>query len=706
MKILLFELEAIESRIASCPRGVPNRVHALRLRRFFNISHQLLVASRQAQALQELADGYFTNSRNIVESVRCTVVEKAQVPGHKQPGKSEVKIEPVEAQEAPEYKAWRENISRYIRVQARPRWRATKGAFGDALPVIPFDSYRASPASIEEQKQALISALRTEDPHAVMQVVLSLADLQEGVPSMLLSLSPASFSEVLRCMDPKHFVGRQMELYKTVSTWSMRSLGLSKKFGRDEYNLFSTLFLSHVKNIMDARQRKWPFTLSDYKYMLRCARSIGHAGAAEEIWRSLTKPVQIWRDPVTKTVKRSTLSPDTECYNLYLDAKCWGDNVNPDQRQRLRVIPDNLIPRHWDKVPHTLGGHRVGLVQGVKRKVAKVFQQMITEGVLGNEETFRLLIIAFAREGDMAGVEAILKRVWAIDVPTLMTTNDPPPAMRYDPRSPFYPSRHFLFTLCHAYGINNNIPAALRLVDHVSRQYSIPVPIDAWEELLEWTFVLTRKKSTSSKRYDRERVPMYTGREIGQLPPQAVTSLWQTMISEPYNVQPTLKMYNVFITNLAYRQRFGEMQKRMEEAREVLKKDVLALSRKNVALNTSIRHQAPKHIIEKQVRDYVLAHLHVGRNRQYVKRWVRLLLSQGTKHLWDSENWLFQTIPDIVRKWSLFLPDRIRYQVLTGEVSLNGQIKEEQKRRAIRRAQRGVGTRRLAMDGPLVKKLR
>ncbi|KAI6708883.1 hypothetical protein PZA11_006252 [Diplocarpon coronariae] len=704
MKTLQFKLEAIESRIASCPRGVPSRVNALRLRRFLSSSRQLSLASGQAQDLFEVAGGECAKSQGIGEPVNGAVVEKAQVQGYKQPREQEIKLEPAETWESSEYKAWRQDISHYIRVQSRPKWRAKMGASGDALPVRPFDSHKAPP-SIEEQEQALLSALRTQDPHAVMQIVLSLAALQKGVPSILGSLSPASFSEVLRCIDPKHFIDRQMELYKTVGTRSMRLLGLSQQVRPEDYNLFSGLFLSQIKDIMDARQRSWPLTLSDHKYMLRCARSIGHAEAAEEIWRSLTKPVHIWRDRVTKTVKRSTLSPDTECYNLYLDVKCWRDITHPDQRQRLRVIPDNLLPRHWDKVPHTLGGHRAGPDRGIKGKVAKVFQQMVTAGIAGNEETFRLLIIAFAREGDMTGVEAILKRVWAIDVPTLMATNDPPPAISYDPGSPFYPSRHFLFTLCHAYGINNNIPVALRLVDHVSRQYSIPVPIDAWEELLEWTFVLAKKKSTTNKRYDRERVPLYTGREIGQLPPQAVSSLWQTMISEPYNVQPTLKMYNFYITNLAYRQRFGEMQKRMGEAREVLKKDVLALSRKNIALNTSMRHQAPKHIIEKQVRDYVLTLLRVGRNRQYVKRWVRLLLSQGTKQLWDSENWLFQTLPDIVRKWSLFLPDKIRYQVLTGELSFNGQVKEEHRRRAIRRAQRGVGTRRLAMDGPLVKEL-
>jgi hypothetical protein len=39
------------------------------------------------------------------------------------------------------------------------------------------------------------------------------------------------------------------------------------------------------------------------------------------------------------------------------------------------------------------------------------------------------------------------------------------------------------------------------------------------------------------------------------------------MISQPYNAKPTLDMYSRFMSSLAYRQRFGEMQLRMEEGR-------------------------------------------------------------------------------------------------------------------------------------------
>jgi hypothetical protein len=120
---------------------------------------------------------------------------------------------------------------------------------------------------------------------------------------------------------------------------------------------------------------------------------------------------------------------------------------------------------------------------------------MVESGVPGNEETFCLMITAMGREGDLDSIANILKRVWQIDVEALLAADETsvPSARSYPEDSPFYPSNKLLFTLAHAYGTNNNIPLALRLVDYVSSQYSlpIPIPIEVWNELFQWTYVLS-----------------------------------------------------------------------------------------------------------------------------------------------------------------------------------------------------------------------
>ncbi|KAH7377589.1 mitochondrial ATPase expression-domain-containing protein, partial [Cadophora sp. MPI-SDFR-AT-0126] len=521
-------------------------------------------------------------------------------------------------------------------------------------------------------KNALFSALRTRDPHAVMKVMLDLTTVDRRDPSLLISLPPSTFSEVLRCMDPKHFLDRHSEIYKSIGPWTMRTLSLDRHLRQEDFYYFSSVFLAQVKDIVDTRKLWWPLTLSDYKYLLKCACSVGHAQAAEEIWDSMTQPYTEWTADGTQ-IKREPLDPDLECYNLYLKVKCWRESTNPKQRHRLRVIAYNLVPRHWEKAPYELSGHRAGPNHGVKAQVSRVFRRMVLAGIAGNEETFRLMMTALAREGDMLGVEAILKKVWSIDVRALMTGNEEelPPVTSYHPSSPFYPSKHFLFTICHVYGINNNIPTALSLIDYISSQYSIPIPLEAWDELLEWTFVLSNKIILRRKWRGKDGIALDIGRQVGELPPEAVSNLWQTMISEPYNVQPTMAMYNRYMSNLLYRQRFGEMQDRMEEARKLLKRDVLDLTRKNIAFKTSMRQHSSKIVTEKRARDVVFALLRVGRNRQYIKRWVRLLLKRGSDVLKRSESWSLQNIPIILEKWSLFLPKQVKYGVPTGSVVLH-----------------------------------
>jgi hypothetical protein len=49
---------------------------------------------------------------------------------------------------------------------------------------------------------------------------------------------------------------------------------------------------------------------------------------------------------------------------------------------------------------------------------------------------------------------------------------------------------------------------------------------------------------------ERRGEVMDTSKEISQLPPESVTNLWYIMVSEPYNVKPTLGIYNRLIINL------------------------------------------------------------------------------------------------------------------------------------------------------------
>ncbi|KAG0648809.1 hypothetical protein D0Z07_5055 [Hyphodiscus hymeniophilus] len=338
----------------------------------------------------------------------------------------------------------------------------------------------------------------------------------------------------------------------------------------------------------------------------------------------------------------------------------WSDSSNPFLTNRLRVIPDNLEPRSWKKPPYTLQGYRVGPENGIKFQVSQIFRQMVHAGVPGDEETFCLMIMGFAREGDTNSVGLTLRRVWGIDVDALLAIDESEmqPVKPYALDSPFYPSAKLLHTISHAYSINNDLPTALRAVDYVSRQYNIEIPTSVWNELLEWTFILSKRRYGSRVEGD--------GTTIGQLPPPAVSNLWNTMTSAPYNIRPTMQMYDKYICSLLQRQRFGEAKTIMSEARRQHIGYVRSLSRHHILLKTTLKHSHP--VSENRMRDLQFLKIRVMRNRAYIRKWVRLLIFRASVSLKYNLNWSAHDLPRLLKGWNLFIPKRVDYPIATGHV--------------------------------------
>lgn len=169
---------------------------------------------------------------------------------------------------------------------------------------------------------------------------------------------------------------------------------------------------------------------------------------------------------------------------------------------------------------------------------------MLKDGAVANEESFRIVMTALAREGDLETVQSILHRMWNINVDGLRKGKDEealkPKYM--DPSNPLRPTANLLFTVAHAFGINNDIPIALRLVDFIARHYDLQIPRETWEQLFEWTFVLSLPRTGVKARTD--------GTREGELPQQAVANLWNTMTGTAYLIKPTMGMYNHLMRNL------------------------------------------------------------------------------------------------------------------------------------------------------------
>jgi hypothetical protein len=542
-----------------------------------------------------------------------------------------------------------------------------------------------SPADLIARLQG---ALRTADSLHVLDEILAQIKVvgpQVYAKTVLATMPASTFSEVLRAVDPQHFVGRFSKIYEEISpAWAdILRLPPVNSFGHHQ---FLSLFLQNISIALHARELAQPLSLADYRLLLKCARVAGDKETSLLIWKRLQH--QMHQDVVRRDwdPDHEVIAPDVECYNHHMATLCWSEMSNPYQRHRLRISKGNLIPRTMEPKIFALAGHKVG-PGGLKATVASLFQRMVQQKVQPNEETLCLMIISIAREGELGAITSILKRAWTIDVEAVLNNEDTESlkVKSYPHSDPLHPTDHLLMALAHAYSINNSIPAAIQLVDYVSRQYNITISRRIWAELLERSVMLSGRTQTES----------------GQLPHSSVSNLWDTMTGEPYKVEPDLRMYNLLIGSLFRRKRFTEVQQRMREALELHKADVAILSDHISAL-------AKRKSNNGLAREAALQHLRVKVNRQYVRRWVRLLFYMGSKSLtggFNAQQFSAQSIPRLIEEWASFLPPVVRYDTPTGQVAFQSQSRAFNYTRQLRFAKRNARLNLSRLDSPFTKQL-
>ncbi|TGO49902.1 hypothetical protein BOTNAR_0413g00090 [Botryotinia narcissicola] len=516
----------------------------------------------------------------------------------------------------------------------------------------------------------VLRALQLRDPHELLKVLVKLSKVDNfGVNySPLLDIPPNTFSEILRLLDPKHFFGRYKALiqdFKHKDLLEMRTDTLDYDGTHRAY----TVYLWHLRRIVMKRQIKYPIHLSEYKMLLKAAKFTGHQEVTELTWKSLiSNQFQV--------MENRKILPDVECFNYYMATMCWSDVLSPYHSERLRVVSHHKDLRQWDNRPYQFNRHRIGSNNGVRLSVNKLFQEMGKAGLIGNEETFCLLMISASREGDLETAKTILKRVWNIDVELKNGENSK--LNTRIPDSPLYPSRKLLRTIIHMFCINNDLPMAIHVMDQVSRKYSIDIPTRAWQDLLEWTAVFARRRGSAAQRE--------LGLDEGVLPSSSMNEVWNNMILH-YNVEPNLSMYNIYIRHLLYNRQIGTAQIQIARARQLHNKLAKRVDRYRILYESSLKRRKPDSIITQiRQRDFIFYRFKLRVSRMYMRQWVNYLIYRPAEYLSKNHaNWAFQKIPDIVNNYKTFLRGELTYQTYTGHVRLDTGKYEDKKLRIWRR---------------------
>ena len=516
-------------------------------------------------------------------------------------------------------------------------------------------SYLATPyqergMSFPLAKKRLLEAIRLNDPQTML---LELWE-QSKDPAILAAIPATTFSEILRLLDRRRgFVA----FFREYKQWHPKHyymlLDLDRQFHQslqDCRTLYRDIWHRRLRSVGH-------MGVLEYAGFLRLARNTWDGDAALSLMKDML---------------RRDVQPNLICYNLYFEARCWSDMWNPYERQLRRVIPynQNIRKNHPTRgsADMTIKGYRIA-EGGLKTEVTRMFMKMIGEGTMADTTAFCHLMTALAREGDLDGVKSILRKIWDVDADATSEADNERQKKTLIPKdSSVYPHQALLFVIAHAFGSNNDVPTAVRLVDQFSRQFKVSIPYIAWSELLEWAFVL------STRRYN---INDLRGVELGRLPLDSVHSLWDVMTSKPYCIQPGIEMYDLMIRSMWRRLRIDFMLQLVTKGVKIAQKH-FQQHRNLVRMKDYLERKRPYGADAKDLA-YHKRRIDVAHRRRFqsfvtVHKWFRLLLS---KRRWINDRyhyltiWERQGIPNVIRAlWQYRAARGVRYSASTGFIHL------------------------------------
>jgi hypothetical protein len=527
----------------------------------------------------------------------------------------------------------------------------------------------------------LDTAIARGDADLIARCILSIDEASDF--SYLQALSDDAFTEKLMLLQPSTFVNRITSVHQELSSSKVRQMGITPV--NEVARAYSDLLMQIVTTRRSGGSK---LSLTDHTILLRSARDLGNHKMAREVWNALFQDGH---------------SPDVDCYNYYMAAHVWNGRHRSQHRQKVRVVPFNAMNRQREQRRAKFRALDVDSADTLTM-ARHIFDVMSRDGVEPNEESYRVLIVAAARQGRMDNVNTILRNIWAVDVDAIQRGANEAPKVspKRTENVPLKPCGALLVAIAHAFGINNDILTALRVVDHIAQRHRIPIDEEIWSQLFEWTFVLSIDRTGTSKK---------DGSNIGQLPSQTLQSLWDTMIGEPYDIQPTMRMYDLLIKDLFARSQTPAMVAKMMEAVALYESHrheaSAAFKRfKTVAAKYDDDKQDAKNVpslsLEHLRREWEYLNLLRRRDVYLLKRWTSLILKSFDE--WHRVDFVDRHyacgLPALLWEWREWAPTTVKYEMPTAFVEFDIRTKEEIAFKAQRKVDAQMRQRRILDTAP------
>ncbi|KAF7547683.1 hypothetical protein G7Z17_g7559 [Cylindrodendrum hubeiense] len=381
----------------------------------------------------------------------------------------------------------------------------------------------------------------------------------------LRELPAATFSEIMRCIDPVANPAHDASHGLNITQGQMQFLGASSLIDDFGVRIHHCKVLDAVKVLMDARRAVGvPMLIPDYEVSMRCA------GAAVDIHAAIDFFAAISKDGLGPQRNTSTWTEFTKAMFITEPMYYQFD------RSRVVVLPRQMYSARqpmepkglWalERLRYSLGNLRSLPFNRNKRHINQDLRMITRQkmrsrshwisaklyGVLLNEELLCASMISFARSSSLALIKGnVLRRGFRISLKEDQDTGESilKGGKRFRKGNPREPTERLLHAIVEAFGSMSRIRAALELLVYVSRLHRIPIPHETWSNLLNWAYVCGSKPFQVMRRHQGSY-------QVHVVKAKDVTEIWHVMTSEPFNVKPTFDDYSVYIKSLIVQRSF------------------------------------------------------------------------------------------------------------------------------------------------------
>ncbi|CAL5870741.1 uncharacterized protein PFLUO_LOCUS4981 [Penicillium psychrofluorescens] len=482
-------------------------------------------------------------------------------------------------------------------------------------------------------------------PDQVMQAMTA-----QRSARLVAALPQPVYVAVLHLLSPSYFILPFRYLHHGTHEWAAELKSVP------QMQSICDNFIKRITTIMQYRTlaggRK---NLAEYTHLLDCARATGDGDFAQRLWAAM---------------KAKGIVPDGVAYSFYMEANVWNHCYTGAERVRLHPTERTFRMRQYNQ-PSARGyqGYRTA-GYSIQRHMLHVFEEMKKAGHPVDERTAINLLIASARVGRLDTVRNVLNTFWNIDLNALNAPfvnenaedNPPiPPVLNYSSSSALHPSENLLFAVAHALGTLRRIDLMMMVIEFISSSYNIAISQRVWREVFERAYVMA---SDAAK--------------WGRIERDSMRSAFQTMTSDPYNVQPTLSMYrcmvNLNIRDAKVEPCFPLLQGAYAKYKDSVRKRAQALDTLLRHLNQALDLMAagqpgPSPLESPQLSEalhmYDIARLEEWADEGLLQRCVFKVTGCGAPEMdIPMDVWIRQTVPKLMEEWRDFLPSQF---YITGE---------------------------------------